>query len=74
MEVIAIAEADARWRWEIHHGGTVVKRSEERFDTAHNAIQDGNRCLLTVWTGGDRPPISRRLQGRQSHNAAAGEA
>jgi hypothetical protein len=70
MEVIALAESEANWRWEIRHGGAVVKRSHERFDTANDAIQDGKRHLLTLWTGQDRPPIHRRLQGRQSHNAA----
>jgi len=70
MEVIALAESEGRWRWEIRHEGTAVKGSTERFDTAHDAIQDGKRHLLTLWTGEDRPPINRRLQGRQSHNAA----
>ena len=41
MEVIAIAEPEARWRWEIRHAGTVVKRSDGRFATAHDAIEDG---------------------------------
>src|SRR3989442_7438594 len=47
-----------------------VKRSDGRFATAHNAIEDGKRRLLTLWTGEDRPPISRRLQGRSNHRAA----
>jgi len=59
MEVIAIAEPDVRWRWEIRHGGAVVQRSDDQFDTAHDAIQDGE----------DRPPSHRRLQGRQSHHS-----
>jgi len=70
MEVIAVAEPEDRWRWEIRHGGTVVKRSDERFETARDAIEEGKRRLLTLWTGEDRPPISRRLQGRSSHRAA----
>ncbi len=69
MEVIAIAEPDARWRWEIRHGGAVVQRSDDQFDTAHDAIQDGKRRLLTLWTGEERPPSNRRLQGRQSHHS-----
>jgi len=69
MEVIALAESEANWRWEIRHEGDVVKRSDVRFNTAHDAIQDGKRHLLTLWTGQDRPPINRRLQGRQSHKA-----
>ena len=28
---------EGRWRWEIRYGGTVVRRSEERFATAHDA-------------------------------------
>jgi len=70
MEVIAIAEPEARWRWEIRHAGTVVKRSDGRFATAHDAIEDGKRRLLTLWTGEDRPPFSRRLQGRSNRRAA----
>ncbi len=69
MEVVAIAEPDARWRWEIRHGGAVVQRSDDQFDTAHDAIQDGKRRLLTLWTGEDRPTSHRRLQGRQSHRS-----
>ena len=70
MEVIAVAEPEGRWRWEIRHAGTYIKRSEERFETAQAAIEDGKRRLLALWTGEDRPPISRRIQGRSSHRAA----
>ena len=71
MEVIAVAEPEGRWRWEIRHGGTVVKTSDERFETAHDAIEEGKRRLLTLWTGDDRPRINRRMQGRSSHRPAS---
>ena len=69
MEVVAVAEREHRWRWEIRHNGTIVKESTARFPTIAEAITDGKRSLLGLWTGADRPPISRRSQrpeGRSS--------
>jgi len=61
---MAVAEPERRWRWEIRHAGDVVKGSDDRFGSAHAAIEAGKRHLLTLWTGEDRPPIARKLQGR----------
>jgi len=66
MEVIAVAERENRWRWEIRHGGKVVKESGERFATPRDAIEDGKRRLAALWTGDDRPPISRQSQRRRT--------
>lgn len=62
MEVVGVAEREHQWRWEIRHGGQLVKESRERFATLQDAIRDGKQHLLSLWTGKDRPPITRRSQ------------
>jgi len=48
MEVIAVAEREHCWRWEIRHHGQTVKESKER-------------CyLLDQWMPEEWPRISRR--------------
>src|SRR5262249_9296008 len=60
MEVIAVAEREHCWRWEIRHNGQTVKEWRERFTTLTDAIEDGKRYLLVQWMPEERPPISRR--------------
>ena len=62
MEVIAVAEREHRWRWEIRHNGQIIKESTARFLTITEAIEDGRCSLVGLWTGQDRPPITRRSQ------------
>jgi len=62
MEVVAVAEREHQWRWEIRHGGQLIKESRNRFATLSDAIHDGKQQLLSLWTGKDRPPITRRSQ------------
>ena len=62
MEVIAVADSKHRWRWEIRHNEETVKESDAKFATLEEAIADGKRHLLGMWTGQDRPPITRRSQ------------
>jgi len=64
MEVVAVAEREHRWRWEIRHAGKMVKESDTVFSTVSEALEDGRRNLLGLWTGDDRPPITRRSQRR----------
>ena len=66
MEVIAVAEREHRWRWEIRHNGRIIRESGDRFVTPHDAIEDGKRRLAALWTGTDRPPISRQPQRRRA--------
>jgi hypothetical protein len=71
MEVIAVAEAEGRWRWEIWDDGRVVERSEHLFDTLRDALVDEERHIMTVWMSQARIPSIRRFQGRPSHKRAS---
>jgi len=62
MEVVAVAEREHQWRWEIRHGGQLIKESRARFATLSDAINNGKQQLRSLWTGTDRPPITRRSQ------------
>ena len=62
MEVIAVAEREHRWRWEIRHNGQIIRESTAHFPTVAEAIENGRQALTGLWTGKDRPPISRRSQ------------
>src|ERR1043166_1981871 len=62
MEVVAVAERERQWRWEIRHGGQLVRESRAEFTTLQDAIKDGKQQLLSLWIGDDRPQITRKSQ------------
>ncbi len=62
MEVVAVAERERQWRWEIRHGGQLVRESRAEFPTLQDAIKDGKQQLHWLWIGDDRPQITRKSQ------------
>ena len=64
MEVIAVAEREHCWRWEIRHQGQTVKESSERFFTLTDAIEDGKRYLLEQWMPEARPSVTGPARAR----------
>ncbi len=61
MEVVAVAERERQWRWEIRHGGQLVResRAERHYKTP---IKDGKQQLRSLWIGDDRPQVTRKSQ------------
>jgi len=62
MEVVAVAERERQWRWEIRHGGQLVRESRAEFPTLQDAIRDGKQQLHSLWIGDDRPQVTRKSQ------------
>ena len=59
---ILITMDRGRWRWEIRHGGQLVRESRAEFPTLQDAIKDGKQQLRSLWIGDDRPQITRKSQ------------
>jgi len=66
VEIVAVAERSNEWRWQIRHNGRLIEESGRRFAALSDAIEDGKRHLPALWTGRDRPPMTRQMQRRAS--------